>query len=273
MVLEPLGPSRAPGARPGEAAPLLQVEGVRAGYGSLLVLEDVSFTLERGSLTALVGPNGAGKSTLFQVLLGLLAPWAGTVRVQGRPVRECRFAFGYLPQHSQLDLDFPVTVRDVVMMGRYARLGPGRWPGPADRAVVERCLAEVGLAELAERPFGELSGGQRQRILLARALAQEAPLLLLDEPLSEVDTVSQQAVFAVLARLAAQGAAILVATHDLALVSARFDRVICLNRRVIADGPPAAVLTEETLTATYQSRMVLVRVEGKTYAVDTGGHR
>ena len=254
-------------------APVLAVDGLRVGYRSVLALDAVTFQLPRGSLTAPIAPNGAGKSTLFQALLGLVTPWAGSIRLNGKSVAEGRFAFGYLPQTDRLDLDFPVTAREVVVMGRYARIGPGRRPGATDWAVVERSLAQVGMADLAGRGIGELSGGQRQRVLLARALAQEAPMLLLDEPFSGVDTLSQQAVFALLTRLAADGTTILVATHDLGLVSERFDRVVCLNRRVIAQGPPDAVLTEATLSATYDRRLILVRVEGKLYAIDTGSRQ
>src|SRR5579885_104584 len=246
----------APAARPDR--PALAVAGLRAGYRSVLALDGVSFDVPRGALAALVGPNGAGKSTLFQALLGLIRPLAGTIEVNGRSGADARLAFGYLPQSSQVDLDFPVTVRDVVVMGRYARLGLGRRPGAADWAAVDRCLAQVGMADLAGRRIGELSGGQRQRVFLARALAQEASLLLLDEPVSGVDTLSQQAVLALLGRLAAAGTTILVATHDLASVSERFNHVICLNRRVIAQGPPDETLTESVLNETFDRRMVLV---------------
>jgi ABC-type Mn2+/Zn2+ transport system ATPase subunit len=248
----------------------LRVRDLRAGYRGVLALDGVSFDLPAGSLTALIGPNGAGKSTLFQALLGLLPLRGGQIEVGAGYLRGGARPFGYLPQSSALDLDFPVTVRDVVAMGRYARLGPVRRPTAHDWAVVDACLRQVGLAEFGERHISELSGGQRQRVLLARALAQEAPILLLDEPVSGVDTLSQQAVMAVLAELAARGTTILMATHDLALVSQRFDHVVCLNRRVIAQGPPEAVLTESVLNQTYHTRMVLVRVEGKLYALDTG---
>ena len=251
-------------------ATALTLHGVRAGYQSTLALNDVSFSLPRGALAALIGPNGAGKSTLFQTLLGLVKPWGGSIQVANRPSGEYRFAFGYLPQTGQLDLDFPVIVRDVVMMGRYARLGVGRQPGAVDRAVVERCLHEVGMTELAGRGIAELSGGQRQRVLLARALAQEAPILLLDEPVSGVDALSQQTIFELLSRLAAQGTTILVATHDLGSVAERFDWVVCLNRVVVAAGPAAEVLTQDVLNATFHSRLALVRIEGRLYAVDTG---
>jgi ABC-type Mn2+/Zn2+ transport system ATPase subunit len=257
--------------RPASAGtPARAVEGLRAGYRSIQALDDVSFALPRGSLAALIGPNGAGKSTLFQALLGLVRPWAGTVYVDGQPAHTRPYAFGYLPQTNLVDLDFPVTVRDVVAMGRYARVGPGRRLGQADWQVVDRSLAQVGMADLSARGIGELSGGQRQRVMLARALAQEATVLLLDEPTSGVDTLSQQAILTLLTKLAAEGKTILVATHDLTLVSERFDRVICINSHVIAVGPPETVLTEDTLNATYKSRMTLVRVEGKLYAIDTG---
>jgi ABC-type Mn2+/Zn2+ transport system ATPase subunit len=255
-----------------EPATGLAVHGLYAGYRSVVALEDVTFALPRGSLAALVGPNGAGKSTLIQALLGLVTPWSGSIQVLGEDKSRRPFAFGYVPQSSDLDLDFPVTVRDVVAMGRYPRLGPGRRMRAADWAVVDHSLVQVGMAALAERRIGELSGGQRQRVLLARALAQEAPVLLLDEPVSGVDTLSQQAVLTILKRLAREGSTILVATHDLALVAEYFDHVVCLNRRLIAAGPTETVLTEATLNATFNSRMVLVRVEGKLYAVDTGTH-
>ena len=265
-------------ARPAATAPVpsgpaaLTVTGLTAGYRDVLALDDVSFSVPEGALTALIGPNGAGKSTLLQALLGVLRPWRGAVQVAGQSAGRGVGCFGYMPQGSLVDWDFPVTVQDVVAMGRYAQRGPGRRLGAADRAAVERALGQVGMADLRERPIGALSGGQRQRVFLARALAQEAPILLLDEPVSGVDTLSQQAIIAILQRLAAGGTTILVATHDLAAAAEHFDYVLCLNRRLVAAGPPDAVLTEPTLNATFDSRMVLVRVEGKLYAVDTGHH-
>ncbi|HEY7063464.1 MAG TPA: metal ABC transporter ATP-binding protein [Chloroflexota bacterium] len=257
---------------PAEAPVALSVAGLTAGYRAVLALEDVSFTVPRGALTALIGPNGAGKSTLFLTLLGVLKPWKGTIQVMGQPADHCAGLFGYMPQGNLVDWDFPVTVADVVAMGRYAQLGPGRRPGAADRTAVERALGQVGMTDLRTRPIGALSGGQRQRVFLARALAQEAPILLLDEPVSGVDTLSQQAIMGILQRLAADGTTIIVATHDLASAAEHFSYVLCLNRRFIAAGAPDTTLTEAALNATYNSRMVLVRVEGKLYAVDTGHH-
>jgi ABC-type Mn2+/Zn2+ transport system ATPase subunit len=257
---------------PAQAAPALSVRGLTAGYRDVLALDDVSFDVPRGALTALIGPNGAGKSTLLQALLGVLKPWRGTVSVAGHPAGRTAGLFGYMPQGSAVDWDFPVTVQDVVAMGRYGRVGPGRRLGAADWAAVERALGQVGLADLRARAIGALSGGQRQRVFLARALAQQAPILLLDEPVSGVDTLSQQAIISILQRLAADGTTIVVATHDLASAAEHFSYVLCVNRRLIAAGPPDDVLTEATLNATYDSRVVLVRVEGKLYAVDTGHH-
>jgi manganese transport system ATP-binding protein len=253
-----------------DAAPALVLDGVTAGYGRTVALEEVRIRVPRGKLTALVGPNGAGKSTLFRVLLGLLRPTAGRVLVDGRDLRAARLAFGYMPQSSQVDLGFPASVRDVVAMGRYARAGVGRRLDAGDWRVVDRSLGQVGLANLADEPIGALSGGQRQRALLARALAQEGSVLLLDEPISSVDVGSQQAILEVLARVAAEGTTVLVATHDLNVVLQAFDEVVCLNRRVVAAGPPATTLSEETLSTTFGHRLVLVQIEGKLYAVDTG---
>ncbi len=266
--MEPL-PAVGSATQPMPAA--LTITGLTAGYRDVLALDEVSFSVPRGALAALIGPNGAGKSTLLQVLLGVLKPWQGTITVAGHPAGGAG-RFGYMPQSSQVDWDFPVTVQDVVAMGRYAHRGPGRRLGAADWAAVEQALVQVGMETLRERAIGALSGGQRQRVFLARALAQEAPILLLDEPASGVDALSEQAIISILQRLAAAGTTIIVATHDLASAAEHFSYVLCLNRRLVAAGPTDTTLTEATLNATYDSRMVLVRVGERLYAVDTGHH-
>ncbi|MFQ5880584.1 MAG: metal ABC transporter ATP-binding protein [Dehalococcoidia bacterium] len=222
-----------------------------------------------GSLVGLVGPNGSGKSTLLRTILGLHRPWRGEVRIlgqQGPPARQC---LGYMPQMEVVDWGFPVTVFDVVMMGRYGRLGLLRRPGRQDREVVWRCLERVGLDGLAQRQIGELSGGQQRRVLIARTLAQEPQLLLLDEPLTGLDAAAQHDLLTLFDELRDAGKTLLVASHDLSCVAANFDSALCLNRHVVAYGPPPTVLTEEVLNATFQRHLLLVNVEGKLYV----GHR
>ncbi len=231
-------------------APGLVAEGLTVYYGAVPALLDVSFAIDVGERVAVVGPNGAGKSTLFKVIAGLLRPTAGTLRVFGHPPG-AHLCIGYVPQRNQIDWGFPVTVTDVVMMGRSAKIGLLRWPRRQDREVVRRALRQVDMDTLADRSIGELSGGQQQRVFLARALAQEAEILLLDEPLTGLDTPSQENLFAVLDRLRAQGITVLVATHDLDQAGSHFDRVMLLNRRLIALGPAAEVLSPPYLLQAY----------------------
>ncbi len=228
---------------------LVEVEGLAAAYDSQRVLEDVSFTLEAGERIAVLGPNGGGKSTLFRVLLGLLEPAAGTVRVEGR----C----GFVPQTERSRLDYPVTALDVALMGTLTRVPWWRPLGRSEHKRARQALERVGLGSLAQRSFGELSGGQRQRVLFARALVQEAPVLLLDEPFIGVDRPSEDLLERLIAELAAEGRGILVSTHD--IDQARTcDRVLCLNRRQVALGPPASTLTKHVLEATYGDAIVAV---------------
>jgi ABC-type Mn2+/Zn2+ transport system ATPase subunit len=215
----------------------LDARGVSVRYGAAVAVEDVSLAVEPGELVALVGPNGAGKSSLLRALLGLV-PHAGEVVVHGHSAT----AAAFVPQRQAVDLDFPITVGQLVAAGRRPFRRLGRRAGRADRQAVARALARVGLDGLVRRPLGALSGGQAQRAFLARALAQEADVLLLDEPLASVDAATAEALVALFARLAADGAALVVTTHDLALVRERFVRCVALQRRVVGDGPPARVL-------------------------------
>lgn len=231
----------------------LALAGLTVRYGEVLALEDVDVSVSAGQACGLVGVNGSGKSTLFKTAVGLVRPVAGTVTVLDRPADAARRAglVAYVPQADDLDRDFPVRVADVVLMGRYHRMGPVRRPGPRDRAAVRAALDRVGMADLAERQVGRLSGGQLQRVLLARALAQEARLLLLDEPFTGVDAASEAAVTAVLRELVADGCALVVSTHDLSMLPALCDRSVLLHRRVLAQGPTAQVLTPENLARTF----------------------
>jgi manganese/zinc/iron transport system ATP- binding protein len=237
--------------------PALTVQNLSVAYEGRPVLRGVSLTCAGGEVVGVVGPNGAGKSTLFKAVLGLVPTAAGSVLVFGAPVSQRRDRLAYLPQRELIDWDFPATVRDVVLMGRVPRIGWLRRVSRSDRARVESALAEVGLSKLGDRAIGRLSGGQQQRVFLARALAQEADLLLLDEPLVGVDASTEEVIHETLARLRQQGRTVLVIDHDLSDVS-RYDRVALLNGRLVAYGPPAEVFTRENLRRTYGGRLIFL---------------
>ena len=235
---------------PPEACPL-EVRGVTAAYGDDPVLWDVSFRVPEGRLVAVVGPNGAGKTTLLKVIMGLMRPAAGRATVYGRPFAEARRWVGYVPQRGSVDWDFPTNALDVVQMGLYGRLGWFRRPGRKEREKAMECLEKVGMAELAGRQISQLSGGQQQRVFLARALAQEARLYLTDEPFAGVDYRTEQAIVGLLRELKAAGGTVVVVHHDLATVPDYFDRVVILNRRLIAEGPVEEVFTRENVADAY----------------------
>ena len=214
-------------------------------------------------------PNGAGKSTLLKAIAGILAPATGSVDVYGA-VAGGHICIGYVPQRSQVDWNFPVTVADVVLMGRVARIGLFRQAGRNDHRLVAESLAQVGMSALAGRQIGELSGGQQQRVFIARALAQEAELLLMDEPLTGLDVPAQEAIFNILDLLRARGMTVLVSTHDLQLAADRFDRLMLLRRRIIGFGPAAEVLTPANLRQAYGSHMTVITApEGVLALSDT----
>jgi manganese/iron transport system ATP-binding protein len=229
----------------------LRFEHASLAYGRATVVEDVDGAVHSGQAVALIGPNGAGKSTLLRSVLGLVDVVGGRVEVLGRPPAKARRDVAYVPQVDTLDAQFPVSVGQVVLMGRYRDVGWVRRPGPADRAIAERALDAVGLAERSKDRFGTLSGGQRQRVLLARAIAQQPRLLLLDEPFNGVDAVSQQALLGALRTMQDGGAAVVVSTHDLALAHLACDEVCLLNRHQVAFGPIDATLTPDLLRAAY----------------------
>jgi ABC-type Mn2+/Zn2+ transport system ATPase subunit len=228
-------------------AALVRANGLVAGYGAAPVLTGVSFALHAGERIGVLGPNGGGKTTLFRVLLGTLAPLAGTLQTAER--------FGVVPQTERSRLDFPVSAVDVALMGSISTLPWWRRPGRAQRRAAVRALAAVGLDEQAHATFGDLSGGQRQRVLVARALVQDAPVILLDEPFTGLDTRSAERLEALLGELTAQGRGVMIATHDVDQARG-WDRVLCLNRRQVAFGPPADVLDRGVLEATYGGAIV-----------------
>jgi manganese/iron transport system ATP-binding protein len=242
-------------------APALQAVHLEAHYDGRHALEDISFELHSGERLALVGPNGAGKTTLLMLLSGARRPDHGSVKVYGQqPGRHVCIA--YVPQRSRVDWDFPVTVSEVVMMGRIRRIGLFRWPSRKDWQVVERSLAKVGMSAFHDRSIGELSGGQQQRVFLAQALAQQAEVVLMDEPLNGLDLPTQEDIFRILAELSRDGVTTIVATHDLNLAAERFDRVLLLNRRLIAIGQPPEVLTRPFLMQAYGGQMHVLSGEG-----------
>jgi ABC-type Mn2+/Zn2+ transport system ATPase subunit len=241
------------------AAPAcLQLEDVTVAYDGKPALAGVTLSVPHGAQVAIVGPNGAGKSTLFKALVGLLPVRRGTVLLRGHAPGKHGDTIAYVPQREEIDWGFPVTVHDVVMMGRYGTLGWFRRPGAADREVVARCLDEIGIAELEKRAIGELSGGQQQRVFLARALAQEPHVLLLDEPFTGVDVGAREALLVLLARLREDGITVLVSTHDMETAAKRFELTALLNRRLVAYGSPEEVFTPDHLTEAFGGQALFV---------------
>ncbi len=234
-------------------SPALLVSDVSFRYptSASAVLESVSFEVNRGERVALIGPNGAGKSTLLKLVLGLETLVDGSIGVYGYPAHQCLHRVAIVPQRSSVDWLFPVTVRQVVTMGRYVHLGWFRRPKAFDRECVEHALERMKIVDLADRRIGELSGGQQQRVMLARTLAHDAELLLLDEPLNHVDITTQELIFHTLEELTADGKTVIVSTHDLGVLTVHFSRAVFLDRRVVADGTIDEVLAPETIARAY----------------------
>ncbi len=237
-----------------EDQPILDVSHLVVDFNGHPALADITFHLHAGERVAVVGPNGAGKSTLFKVVAGVLPPGKGEVKIYGsRPGGHVCIA--YIPQRTQVDWNFPVNVRDVVMMGRSAILGPLKWPQKSDWRAVANALATVGLTVLAGRQIAELSGGQQQRMFIARALAQEAELMLMDEPLTGLDTPAQENLLKLLDTLRMNRVTVMIATHDLDQAARYFDRIMLLNQRMIGFGEPGEVLRTEKLFQAYGNRL------------------
>ena len=254
---------------PGAASPAVEFHDVTVAYGRRPVLWNIDLAISAPGLFGILGPNGAGKSTLLKAALGLVPLASGTVTLFGRPLAEVRGRVGYVPQRETVDWDFPVNVMDVVLMGTYARLGWLRRPGTAERDRARAALDRVGLADMAGRQIGRLSGGQQQRVFLARALAQDADLYFLDEPMAGVDARSQEQIFQVLDDLRRAGRLVVVVHHDLRSAVDWFDGAALVDMRLVAAGPASTVLTPDNLRRTYAGHIDVLDELGR--AVERGG--
>jgi ABC-type Mn2+/Zn2+ transport system ATPase subunit len=229
----------------------LEFENVMVAYNGHPILDGLSFEVPHGAQVAVVGPNGAGKSTLFKALVGLLPLRKGQIRIHGLPLGQHKDCVAYIPQREEVDWHFPVTVEEVVMMGRFNDFGWLGKPGEQDRAAVQQSMYQLGITKLAKRSIGELSGGQQQRVFLARALAQEPHILLMDEPFTGVDIATQEATLALLDDLRIRNVTVMVSTHDLSMAAERFERILLLKRRLIAYGAREQVFTRENIGAAF----------------------
>lgn len=233
--------------------PLIAVNHITVDYNGFVALQDANLSVNAGTICALVGTNGAGKSTLFKAIMGFLTPAAGSVLIAGEPVAvaQKRGSLAYMPQAEEIDWAFPVSVQDVVMMGRYGYMNFLRTPRPVDKMMVEQSLARVQMSEFRRRQISELSGGQRKRAFLARALAQDARIMLLDEPFTGIDAKTEEAIIRLLRDLRDEGRTIIICTHDLASLAAFCDEVALINRTVLAYGPLESTFTPENIARAY----------------------
>ncbi|MBB3810143.1 metal ABC transporter ATP-binding protein [Pseudochelatococcus contaminans] len=238
----------------------LSISGLTVSYGEKPVLFSVDFVTPKDAMLAIIGPNGAGKSTLIKASLGIVPRISGDVTVFGEPYADVRHRIAYVPQRASVDWDFPATVLDVVIMGLYREIGFLRFAGRKHRDKAMECLARVGLESFAHRQIGQLSGGQQQRVFLARALAQDADLYIMDEPFAGVDAATERAIISVLKEVNAAGNTVMCVHHDLATVPEYFTHVLMVNVRKIADGPVATAFTHENLQTAYGGRLQMGQV-------------
>ena len=236
----------------------LEVKNISIGYGDKTILRDLSFQVPHGTRVAVVGPNGAGKSTLFKALVGLLPLQQGEIHIHGEKLGTHQDCVAYVPQREEVDWRFPVTVDDVVMMGRFSQMGWFKQPKTYDKEMVHKSLTQMGIADLAGQSIGQLSGGQQQRAFLARAIAQEPHILLMDEPFTGVDVTTQEATLRLLDHLQEKEVTAIVSTHDLNLAGSRFDLVLLLNHRLIAFGTPSQVFTKENLAQAFGNSLLVM---------------
>ncbi len=257
---------RDPSAPPADAP--LWINDLTVAYHRKPVLWDIDLTLPAGKLIAVVGPNGAGKSTLIKAVLGLVPRASGRVKIFGKPYERQRHLVGYVPQRESVDWDFPVNALDVVVMGRYRRIGWFRPVTRAHREAAREALEKVGMGDYADRQISQLSGGQQQRVFLARALTQDADLYFMDEPFAGVDVATERAIIALLKELKERGKTCVVVHHDLQTVPDYFDHVVLLNMRLVAAGATETVFTEENLKKTFGGKLTLLSQALEAYSAD-----
>ncbi len=249
----------------------IKVEQLSVNYDKTPVLWDVHFEIPEGKLVGIIGPNGAGKSTLLKSLLEMVRPLSGHIEFFGVPYKKARHRIAYVPQRTSVDWDFPITAFEVVLMGRYGKLGLFKWPKAADKEAARHALDLVGMLPFADRQISQLSGGQQQRLFIARALLQDADLYLMDEPFAGVDMATEKAIIALMDSLKVQGKTLLVVHHDLTSVDAYFDWVIMLNTCLIASGPVSDVFHSETILRTYGRTSGLLDEAAKLVQNKTSG--
>jgi manganese/zinc/iron transport system ATP- binding protein len=249
---------------------VVNVEELTVNYDKTPALWDVHFTVPP-ALVGIVGPNGAGKSTLLKALLGMVKPLTGKIEFFGLPLHQVRKKVAYVPQRSSVDWDFPLTAFDLVLMGRFGKLGPFRWPSRADRKAVESALDKVGMLPFAKRQIGELSGGQQQRLFVARALLQEADLYLMDEPFAGIDIATEKALMALFEELRKAGKTLFIVHHDLHTVERYFDWLLLLNTCLVASGPLKQVFSQENILRTYGRSSALLDEVAKLSKEKRGG--
>ena len=255
-------PSTRPDHQPSGRGAAIEVEHLTVSYGAVPALLDVSFTVGSGELIGVIGPNGSGKSTLIKTLLGFLEPDFGRIRLFGEPLSRSRGRVAYVPQRGAVDWDFPVTVREVVRMGRYGHVRWWRNLSSEDHRIADRSLELVRMSDFAERQIGQLSGGQQQRVFMARAMAQGGDVLLLDEPFAGVDAATERAILDVLVSMRDAGKTLVVVHHDLSTAARYFDSLLLLKQRLYAHGPPDKVLDPELLAEVYEGRLLAVPGKG-----------
>ncbi len=239
-------------------SPVLEIHDMTVSYDQSPVLWNVDFTLPSGQLIGVLGPNGAGKSTLIKAIMGLVEPSGGYVKVFDRSLAEVRSRISYVPQRESVDWNFPASVLDVVIMGTYGKLGLFKRPGKREKEVALASLDQVGMSAFVNRQISELSGGQQQRVFLARALAQDADLYLMDEPFAGVDMATEATIFELLKRMTKEGKTVVVVHHDIYSAMTYFDWMIMLNLHLVASGPKNQVVTEELLRKTYGGKLNLL---------------